>query len=242
MIPCVFSLKRKHTGSCIIMQNSRIATVVRADNLRDFFNDLAKIQRVADLIELRVDYIQGLQVEHLKELKAKTEKPAILTCRKKAEGGGFAGSEKQRLAIIQKAIDLKFPYVDVELSTFKKYKLNKIRGVKLIVSYHNFEKTPSYNFLEKIVGQCYKLGADIAKVAVKANSFKDSKTILQLVLNKKPNKEIIALAMGEKGKITRVVSPLLGAYLTFASVGGRGSAPGQIDIKGLKAIYQVMGF
>ncbi len=224
------------------MPKPRIATVVRADNLKDFFIGLAETQRVADLIELRVDYIQGLQVEHLQELKAKTTKPAIFTCRGKAEGGNFFGAEKQRVAIIQKAIDLKFPYVDIELAALRKYKLNKKRGVKLIVSYHNFQKTPKYDFLEKIINQAYKLGADIAKVAVLANKPEDNKTIFQLILNKKPNQEIIALAMGEKGRITRLLAPLLGGFLTFAAVGGKTSAPGQLDIKGLKAIYQAMNF
>ena len=224
------------------MPKPRIATVVRADSLKDFFNDLAKIQRVADLIELRVDYIQGLQIEHLQELKAKIKKPAIFTCRGKAEGGSFSGAEKQRIAIIQKAIDLKFPYVDIELAALRKYKLNKKKEVKLIVSYHNFQKTPSYDFLEKIISQAYKLGADIAKVAVLANKPEDNKTIFQLILNKKPKQEIIALAMGDKGRITRLLAPLLGGYLTFAAIEGKTSAPGQIDIKGLKAIYQAMGF
>lgn len=224
------------------MQKPRIATVVRADNLKDFFSELSKIQRVADLIELRVDYIQGLRIEQLEEFKARTTKPAIFTCRGKAEGGNFAGAENNRLAIVQKAIDLGFDYVDIELSTLRKYRINKKKGVKLIVSYHNFQKTPSYNFLEKIIEQAYKLGADIAKVAVLANKPEDNKTIFQLILNKKPNQEIIALAMGEQGRITRLLAPLLGGYLTFAAVAGKTSAPGQIDVKGLKAIYQAMDF
>ncbi len=226
----------------MIMQKPRIATVVRADNLKDFFSELFETQRVADLVELRVDYIQGLRIEQLEELKAKTTKPAIFTCRGKAEGGNFTGSEKNRLVIIQKAIDLGFDYVDIELAALKKYNLNKRRGVKLIVSYHNFQKTPNYNFLEKIINQAYNLGADIAKVAVLANKPEDNKIIFQLILNKKSNQEIIALAMGEQGMITRLLAPLLGGYLTFATVSGKGSAPGQIDIKKLKAIYQAMDF
>jgi len=226
----------------MMMQKPKIATVVRADNLKDFFSELSKIQRVADLIELRVDYIHGLQIEHLQELKTKTKKPAIFTCRGQAEGGNFSGAEKQRLTIIQKAIDLGFPYVDIELSTLKKCKLNRKRGVKLIVSYHNFQKTPRYDFLEKTISQAYKLGADIAKVAVLVNKPEDNKTIFQLILNKKNNQEIIALGMGEKGRITRLLAPLLGGYLTFAAIAGKTSAPGQIDIKGLKVIYQAMDF
>jgi len=216
--------------------------VVRADNPEKFYSNLAKTQQAADLIELRVDYIKGLRVEHLKGLKAAAKKEAIFTCRSRGEGGNFAGTEKQRLAIIQKAIDLGFPYVDIELSALRKHKLSKRKGVKLIVSYHNFQKTPKYNFLEKVIKQAYDFGADIAKVAVLANKPEDNKTIFQLILNKKPNQEIIALAMGEQGRITRLLAPLLGGYLTFAAVGGKGSAPGQIDIKELEAIYQAMDF
>jgi 3-dehydroquinate dehydratase-1 len=48
---------------------------------------------------------------------------------------------------------------------------------------------------------------------------------------------MIVLGMGDKGKITRVLQPYLGGYLTFASLDGSNSAPGQIDYNDLEKLY-----
>ena len=52
---------------------------------------------------------------------------------------------------------------------------------------------------------------------------------------------LIAISMGEKGKITRVLGPLLGSYLTFAAIAtGKESAPGQMTVKDLRDIFQII--
>nr|WP_304985707.1 type I 3-dehydroquinate dehydratase [Coxiella-like endosymbiont] len=51
---------------------------------------------------------------------------------------------------------------------------------------------------------------DVLKFAVMTNSQTDVKTLFQLLLNKKENENMIVLGMGDQGKTTRLLSPLLG--------------------------------
>ena len=99
---------------------------------------IKKAEQYANIIEIRVDYIKN---PNLKLLLKKINKPAIITNRKRSEGGNFQGSEIKRIHLLQQAIDLGVEYIDIELSsgikTIKKLCEHKKRS-KIIVSYHNF--------------------------------------------------------------------------------------------------------
>ena len=121
-------------------------------------------------------------------------------------------------------------YVDVEIESSKEF----IEDIKktalenkcdLIISYHNYEETPDLKELVAIVAECFLLGADVAKAACMVIENKDNATILSLF---RQGRRIIALGMGEKGKITRIAGPILGAEFTFAAPDqGEGTAPGR---------------
>ncbi len=103
----------------------------------------------------------------------------------------------------------------------------KSRNCQVIVSYHNRKKTPKKAELGQILNRCFESGADIAKIACKANSNADNARLLSLLDS---GKKIIVIGMGGKGKITRIVAPLLGSQFTFASVSrGKETAEGQMD-------------
>jgi 3-dehydroquinate dehydratase-1 len=126
----------------------------------------------------------------------------------------------------------------------------------VILSYHNFKTTPPGDKLERIIDQCFLEGADIAKVACQVHFLSDCVRLLSLYgyqpLDGKTSGEndnrdtgdsrgIIAIGIGEKGKITRVAAPLLGAPFTYASiVTGLETAPGQVDADTLAKIYRLL--
>ena len=154
-------------------------------------------------------------------------------------------SEEERKELLISAVNAGAAYVDVEIETrtaFKEAVKQACceKGCKLIVSYHNHEKTPSKNELETIIEKCFGNGADIAKVACQVNGEADAARILSLYDYDRENskeKKIVALGMGEKGKIIRLVAPLLGAPFTFAALSaGKETAPGQLDRQTLQGI------
>ncbi len=87
-----------------------------------------------------------------------------------------------------------------------------------------------------------RLRADVIKIVTFANSWEDNLSILSLIpFAKERRQKIIALCMGEKGKISRIFSPSLGAAWTYASPDrSRASAPGQLTVRELKDIWEKM--
>lgn len=126
-------------------------------------------------------------------------------------------------------------FLDVDHLTPAKY-IKKIiktahsHGSKIILSFHDFKKTPSLNILLNIVKKNFALGADIVKIATFINHFEENVVLFELTKRiSGQGKKIIALGMGEKGKISRIGTPLLGGYLTYMAYDEKHrTAPGQM--------------
>jgi len=195
---------------------------------------LKKIKSL-DMVELRLDKASLGQAE----IKRLFSLPLnlIATCRP-----GFCSEEDRKENLLQ-AIRCGAKYVDVEIESpaaFKQDIINLARdkGCLVILSYHNFQETPPAIKLNRMVRKCFGEGADIAKIACQVNSSQDIVALLSLYgLDEAAAGKIISLGMGEKGKITRVAAPLLGAPFTYASFEpGSETAEGQLDKKSLEAI------
>jgi len=218
----------------------KICTPVIGNNLNQFLENLGKTQEISDFVELRVDYIQDLSLDDIELIREKTKVQSIFTCRKKAEGGKFHFDERMRVKILQKAIDLVFDHIDIELSTIRDHEFKRNPKTKLIVSYHNFAETPSYWDMQSIIYEMNSFKPDILKIATMMKEEYESTKIYRLLTNKPHTEERIVVGMGEKGRMTRILGPLLGSYLTYASTPYGESAPGQIDINKLKEIYKLI--
>jgi 3-dehydroquinate dehydratase type I len=203
---------------------------------------IKKANRWADLIEVRVDYLRNLELEILLQDQ---EKPFIITHRRKEEGGKYKGEERKRLSVLQRAIDLEADYIDVELATetsFLKDLMRNKRRTQIILSFHDLRGTPSLKELQRLSAQMIRLGADVIKIVPFAKSWEDNLTILSLIpFAKEKRQKIVAFCMGEKGKISRIISPLIGAAWTYASLDkNRASAPGQLTVRELTDIWKEM--
>jgi len=157
-------------------------------------------------------------------------------------------SEEERKEILITAIDAGADYVDIEIeaeTSFKKAILKTCgaKGCKVIISFHNYENTPSKKELDGIIDRCFNEGANIAKIACRVNNEADAARILSLYDRERTEeRELVAIGMGEIGKITRLAAPLLGAPFTFAALAEhKKTAPGQLDMKTLKSILDTIG-
>lgn len=208
------------------MKKIKICTPVIGKTLKEFLKNLDRVQEVSEMVELRIDKIKNLSEQDLKLIRTKTVKEVIFTSRRKE--------------IILKALKLEFDYVDVDLSLIKELKLLKSKKTKIIVSFHDFKKTPNIQDLTKIINRMREWKVEIIKIATMVNNDQDIGNLVKILLNKKENEKIIVIGMGEKGKITRILGPLLGSFLTFASTQYGETAPGQIDIEKMKNIYKLL--
>ena len=123
-------------------------------------------------------------------------------------------------SLLTKALDAGAAYVDVDIDSSDDLK-NKVinfaknKGKKVIISYHNCKSTPSKEDLAKIVIRCKSHNPNVIKIAGVSHSNSDNARLLSLLDSETP---MIVIGMGTKGRITRFVAPLLGAFCTFVGV------------------------
>lgn len=207
-----------------------------------------------DLIEWRVDAFTPLsQPDAVKDALAALHTtcrglPLLFTCRSPLEGGGQQLSPEDRLALYRMAISSgQADLIDIELSSGDEMvqtlrRLCRRAGVKLMLSYHNFEGTPDGETLLRLFREAEKAGADIAKIAVMPQESLDVLTLLTAACKARRHYlkiPLVAISMGREGAVSRVAGGLFGSDMTFAS-GAATSAPGQLPIEDLKKIWSVL--
>lgn len=204
---------------------------------------IKKASPKCDIIEIRGDYLKSFDLKFFFNQK---KNPLIYTNRKREEGGRWRGSEKERFITLKESIKLGIDYVDIELRSDKEELLNLLKNkqnTKIILSYHDLEKTPPTIELQKIFERAVKFRPDLVKIVTYAKSYQDNLRILWLIpYAKKRGQKVLAFTMGQKGMISRIISPLLGAAWTYASLKeDKGSALGQLTIKQIKEVYKILG-
>ena len=197
-----------------------------------------KIEPIVDLFEVRIDLIGDGWTEVARRLS----KPWIACNRMVEEGGKWDGSEARRIERLLQAVELGAKIVDIECNA--KNVGNIIRLIKkradCLLSFHDFQKTPSFDALKQIVNKELKDGADICKVVTTAQTFEDNLAVMRL-FSEFPKVKMVAFAMSTQGFISRVMSPLIGAYFTYGAVKkGAESAPGQLPVSDMLAIYEMV--
>jgi len=201
----------------------------------------------ADLVELRLDYLGKLDDAKIGDVVDFDEIDKIVTIRSKSEGGYWEGEEKQRVNHLLTCLSFGAQYVDIEDSTdigwrYEIAKACKTNGAQMIISHHDFKKTPPKQELIDICKNEYAGGAAIAKIAVTPHSTEDVMNLIMAVEQlKSMNKQVIGVSMGKLGKITRMLGPQIGAYLTYACLAkGKESAEGQLTVEETKKIWEIL--
>jgi len=230
-----------------------ICTPLIGKDISELIEECNKIMpKNPDIIEWRADFFNALDDtreviragQRIRDLCA--DVPILFTIRSVREGGqAIALSENEKIGLITevcrtKLIDL----VDYELVN-ESEDINQIHQaaqsaeVYLILSYHNFDKTPDLRFIVDKLHQAERQGADIAKVAVMPNTKEDVLTLMTATqeANKEMSIPMITISMGELGVISRIAGWMFGSDFTFA-VGNESSAPGQVPIEDLRLAIQ----
>jgi len=188
-------------------------------------------QQGLDVAELRVDRFARVDAASvLASLDVFAGVPLLATIRSAAEGGGWKGTEADRLALFRALIP-RVDAVDVEIaSEIARDVIDAARGAgKLaIASFHDFAKTPSAEALADVVARGRALGADVVKIATAVANRSDVRSLARLLVDAS-DIGLIAIGMGDAGVATRVLFPALGSLLTYAH-GGNATAPGQIPL------------
>jgi len=191
----------------------------------------------SDYVEVRFDFLKIEQIPEAIEIIKKDLSKIVCTLRPKTEGGKFTGNEKERIAILKLIAEYNPFLLDVEFNTLKRnsslVKYLKSTKTKLLVSWHDFKKTPSSAELKKKMNQMIKFSSNV-KIVCTAKSTDDSNRMLELY-SKKGKSNLISFAMGDLGRISRILCLYLGSPFTYVSL-GKAIAPGQFSVDEIKKI------
>ncbi len=194
----------------------------------------------SDYVEIRFDFLKAEQIPQVLETVKKDLKKIVCTLRPKTEGGKFAGKEKERLSILKLIAEYNPFLLDIEFNTMKQnknlVKYLKTTKTKLLISGHDFKKTPSLTELKKKLNQMSKFSSNV-KIVTTAKSTEDSTRVLQLY-SKKEKINLIAFTMGNPGRVSRILSLYLGSPYIYVSL-GKPVAPGQFSLDEVKRIINL---
>src|SRR5215471_2400328 len=220
----------------------RICAVIAEDTVAGARAALGRAAPVADLAEVRLDYLRDFDFSSPAALHCLLENkplPVIITCRSFEEGGNQRIDDCLRLPLLVEGARVLADYCDIEESHYDSAARLVPDRSRLIVSYHNFHSTPGD--LDGIYERLCSRTAAIHKVAVKANCVQDIIPVLRLIDRAASSgRDFIAIAMGDPGLITRILGPAHGAFLTYGSLDSRNTtAAGQLSCKDLRDLYRL---
>ena len=206
-------------------------------NPKKLKNVLKKALLKSDFAEIRFDYLKKSDIPIVLEDVKKSLSRCVCTLRPRSEGGVFIGKEDERRLILRLIAEYNPFLLDVEFNAIQKDKklasyLRKTK-CKLLISWHDFKKTPNESQLKYKFNKMAKF-SDIVKIVTVANSVSDASRLLSLYSIKSETK-IIAFCMGEQGKFSRILCLHLGSPFTYVSL-GKAIAPGQFSLREIKSL------
>jgi len=216
------------------MRKPRICASIVSNDLKA----AKSVEPIVDLFEVRIDLIgDGWQ-----ELARQLKKPWIACNRSADEGGSWEGSEAKRREELLSALELGAGIIDIELVTGNRQEMVQLikKRAQCLLSFHDFEKTPSLDRMRELIEKQLEAGADICKVVTTAQKFEDNLAVLQLISDF-PKARVVAFAMRPLGFTSRIMCPLVGGDFIYASIEtGKEAAPGQITVGDLRKIYTMV--
>lgn len=223
-----------------------ICVSVLAETNRKALRMMARGFALADMVELRID---RMEAPDLPALVGARKGRLLVTNRRKKEGGFFAGPEKDRVDLLAEAARLGADWVDIEASTEGRLIRDLAarisepgRTTKMIVSHHELRGTPPWRGLRRRYEACRAFGAHVVKIVTYADSVEDNFRVLQLIPRSlAEGQAIVAFCMGPQGRISRILAPVLGSCISYASLRkGAESAPGQPTVSEMRRALQCL--
>lgn len=220
----------------------RVVAVIAGDP--DECVDLARNSQGADLLEFRADYCREDHDSALKviaDIRTVSECPILLTIRRLSEGGYYFQDETNRLKLFQKLLP-RVDAVDIELYAIEirdeVIRSARKHGKPVVVSYHNFLRTPPLSKLEEIADDAVQCGANMLKIAVLAQSPENVRALQAFTGAFSRDLLLTTISMGDIGSVSRILNPFLGSCLTYGFV-GEATVPGQIHVRDLRHLIDL---
>lgn len=194
----------------------------------------------ADMLEWRLDVTRSPEVE---DILQQAPLPVIATVRSTDHGGRFSGSRAEQLRLLLQAAEGGCTYLDWEFYRGEALpaELSQIRD-RVILSYHNFQETPSEVELASLFKEMAATGAGVVKIVTRAQKMEDNLSLLRLIRHgRRQGLKVVAFCLGPLGRISRVTCLFVGAAFTYAALEtGAEAAPGQLTLSEMQQVLELL--
>lgn len=224
----------------------RICVPVCEQSLAAMERAIVRAAEIGDLIEVRLDCLDPLQlgegVKNGEQLFDHSLRPTILTFRPAEQGGHRKIDNKSRLRFWLLDRPTSAEFLDIELDLAIDAPLfdygKEVDWTRVICSHHNFSGPGD---LDRVFNRMTQTRARILKIAFQAEDITDCIAAFHLLDRaRSKNREMISIAMGTAGIMTRVLGPSRGAFLTYGALENESAtAPGQITARELRSLYRI---
>jgi 3-dehydroquinate dehydratase I len=207
------------------------------ESLRDKIN--RAFSSGANYVEIRFDFLDLSDMEEALKIAETFREKAIFTLRTSAEGGKFKANINDRIEWLKKLAMAKPMLLDIEYSTIQSNddlaNYCKTQKIPVLLSWHDFEKTPPKDQLRCMLEKM-RVYSNQIKMVTTAINIVDALRILDLYENAVES-NLIAFSMGEAGIISRIMCTIIGkSPFTYAAL-EESIAPGQLTVVQMRDIY-----
>ncbi len=189
-----------------------------------------------DFIEVRVDALAG-KLPEVRRFFANAGLPVLLTVRHPAEGGVGNLSVAERRALFHEFLP-RAAVVDVELRSVRAMgdviSAAKSHGAAVVVSDHHFHGIPTLAQMRLRARRAFDAGADIFKLAARADDGRAVARLLDFVSSEK-SRRLAVMGMGKLGQASRLVLACAGSVLNYGYL-DKPNAPGQWEARELRRL------
>ncbi|ANQ63704.1 type I 3-dehydroquinate dehydratase [Staphylococcus equorum] len=227
-----------------------IAVTIAPENelSQSTIKDLIKFQDSIEIIELRIDQWVDFDVKHVSKVvdniySLNLGKKILVTYRTSSQGGDGTLSQEAYLNALAEIINLvHIDLVDIEFEPGKStqplidlIEQFKSKQIQVVLSYHDFKKTPALEALKHLYFKMHQLEPDYLKIAVMPHEKQDVLNLLSAMSETSDSvtQQVIGIAMSKLGVISRTAQGLFGGTVTYGCLDSP-KAPGQIHVEVLK--------
>ncbi len=210
--------------------------------MEDLASVVARAAELGELVELRLDCLHKDEWDIWRKIAGQTNRPLIVTLRPDHEGGKGDLAREDRIRFWTSIGEVNGEVMfDLELEVLNEAQAKNanLNSSRIICSQHQLEGEVAH--LERKYERLSDTSAAILKIAVHAHDANDCLPVFKLIDRaRSEGREIIAIAMGPAGIMTRILGPSRGSYLTFGALDDdSATAPGQLTARELREVYRV---
>ncbi|MBI3948925.1 MAG: shikimate dehydrogenase [Acidobacteria bacterium] len=231
------------------MTDKLIAIPIAAPTVEEAIRRVPQAETLADIIEFRLDYLRDFSLTDplpdVTRLLLISKRPVILTYHPNlSQQSKRVPTFQQQIAMWRSLFALaeeRSLYFDLDLRLAEWFHAARepVPWDRIIASYHDFKETPVD--LSDVYERMKATRAAVLKVATQAQNILDNLALYTLLEQaRRENRRLIALAMGQAGIMSRILSPAWGGFLTFGALtADEQTAPGQLTAHQLRSFYRV---